>query len=298
MEIGMLHTEQRNPATVGITEMTDREMLEAISRENENAALAVNATIPQIERALALIVPRMKAGGRMVYMGAGTSGRLGMMDAAECRPTYGVAEGRVTFLIAGGLEAIYSARENAEDSAEAGRQDLIDFGLTDRDVLVAAAASGRTPYCICGLDYAREIGAGTVSISCNPDAILSSHAEVGIEADTGPEVIMGSTRMKAGTAQKMIMNMLSTCAMIRLGRTYDNLMICVASKNEKLNNRMIRQFQEATGLSAEEARCSLEQTGGRLDAAVLHSLSGQDVETVFQTLQSTENFGEALKKLR
>lgn len=298
MEIGLLKSEQRNKDTIGFPQMSVSDMLAAINREDQKVAIAVQAALPQIEKAIDLILPRMKQGGRIVYMGAGTSGRLGIMDAAECRPTYGVSTDRVTGLIAGGKDAIFNAKENSEDLAEQGAEDLKTLGLTALDTVVAAAASGRTPYCIGGLDYARSIGAGTVAVSCNPNAIISHHADVGIEVETGAEVIMGSTRMKAGTAQKMVFNMLSTVCMVRLGRTYDNLMVCLKCKNEKISNRIVRLFCEATGCtSKEEAQKYLSLVDGRLDAAVLLQMTKAEPSRVLEALNETENIYDALKKL-
>ena len=299
MNIDLLHTEQRNPETIGLPQKSVGEMLEAINREDQKIALAVQKALPQIERAIELILSRMKKGGRMVYIGAGTSGRLGIMDAAECRPTYGVAPDRVTGLIAGGRDAVFSAREMAEDSAQQAEEDLKAFGLTPNDTVIAAASSGRTPYCIGGLDYARSIGAGTVALSCNPGAALSQHAEAAIEVDTGAEAIMGSTRMKAGTAQKMVMNMLSTVTMVRLGRTYDNLMVCLKCHNEKISSRVIRLFCEATGCTdRDQAQAWLSSAEGRLDAAVIMYLTNAPLSRVLTVLQETESVDEAISRLK
>jgi N-acetylmuramic acid 6-phosphate etherase len=297
-KIELLHTEQRNPETLGIHALSTQEMLEKINEQDQTVALAVKAALPQVTAAVDAIAERVGKGGRMVYIGAGTSGRLGIMDSAECPPTYGTSHEQITCLMAGGHQAVFKAVESAEDSAELGVQALKEYGLQPGDAVVAAAASGRTPYCIGGLDYARSIGALAVSLSCNPGAKLSEHADVAIEVDTGCEVIMGSTRMKAGTAQKMVMNMLSTGVMIRCGRTCDNLMIYMASKNGKLNNRIIRLFCEATGCTdGEHAQEMLNQTEGNLAAAALMEMSGKTREEVFAVMEKTSHFYEALKML-
>lgn len=296
--VSILHTEQRNQNTVGIDKMSTLEMLQCINNEDQTVAIAVKAALPQIAKAVDAIVPKAAKGGRIVYMGAGTSGRLGYMDASECPPTYGVAPDRVTCLMAGGRDAVFAPAEKKEDSPDLAREDLIRFGLTPLDTVVAIAASGRTPYCIGALDYARSISAGAVSVSCNPNAVMSAHADVSIEVDTGAEVIMGSTRMKAGTAQKMVLNMISTSVMVQLGRTWDNLMVCLKCNNEKIGNRSLRLFTEATGCrdtsAVEEA---LASAGGRIDAAVLMHMTGRDAETVAAVLREEENIHTAQKKL-
>ena len=297
--VGLLHTEQRNPDTIGFASLSTAEMLKKINNEDKKVALAVEKSLPQIEKAVDLIFERVNKGGRMVYVGAGTSGRLGFMDASECRPTYGVDEGRVTCVMAGGREAVFSAKENVEDDPVRAAQDLKDFGLTDLDTVIAVAASGRTPYCIGALDYAKSIGAGAVSISCNPGAKLSTHADAPIEVDTGCETIQGSTRMKAGTAQKMIMNMLSTTVMVKMGRTYDNLMVCLHCKNEKIGNRMIRLFNEATGCEGkDDAEKYMKAAEGKLDAAILMYKSGKSYADVSEVMQRTESFYMALELLK
>lgn len=293
--VALLHTEQRDPNTVGIGSMPTLEMLKKINDEDKKVAYAVERALPEIARAVDLIAGRMKAGGRMVYAGAGTSGRLGTLDASECPPTYGVAPDKVSCVIAGGREAVFRSRENVEDHAEQAAVDLTEWGLTGKDVVVAAAASGRTPYCIGALDHASSIGAGTVAISCNPGTVMSAHAQVAIEVDTGPEAIMGSTRMKAGTAQKMIMNMLSTAVMIRCGRTYDNLMVCVRARNGKIGNRMVRLFCEATGCtdgSAAEQR--IGEAGGRLDLAVIMELTGVSLADACAAMEGSGDLASAL----
>lgn len=297
-DIAQLHTEQRNAATCGIDQMDTLTMLEKINAEDQTVALKVRQALGQIAQVVELIVPRMKQGGRLVYVGAGTSGRLGYMDAAECAPTYGMAQDAVACVMAGGHDAVFCAQEGLEDDAERGAADLKAWGLRPLDTVVAAAASGRTPYCVGALDYARSIGAGTVSLACNPHSAMGSHAQVAIEVDTGSEAIMGSTRMKAGTAQKMVMNMLSTAVMVRLGRTYDNLMICLHAKNEKISNRIIRLFNEATGAAgSDHAQEMLRRAGGRLDAAILMEKTGCSREAAEDALSQTLDFSEAQRRV-
>lgn len=297
-KIELLHTEQRNPKTCGIGNMDTLSILERINDEDQTVAVAVRKALGAVAQAVELIVPRMRQGGRIVYVGAGTSGRLGFMDAAECGPTYGVSIDTVTCVMAGGREAVFDPKEANEDDANQAKEDLKAWGLKPLDTVVAVAASGRTPYCIGALDYAREIEAGAVSISCNADAIMSGHAQVAVEADTGSEVIMGSTRMKAGTAQKMIMNMLSTTVMVKLGRTYDNLMVCLNANNQKIGNRVIRLFNEAAGLdSAEHAKEMLSAAGGKLTLALLMEKTGCTLEEAQNEWAHNSDFNAALKNL-
>ncbi|GHU79546.1 N-acetylmuramic acid 6-phosphate etherase [Clostridia bacterium] len=270
--IASLLTEQRNPRSVGIAKLPVLEMLQVINEEDQTVALRVREALPQIVQAVTLIEERLRQGGRLIYVGAGTSGRLGCMDAAECGPTYGVSN--VLSVMAGGREAMFAAQEGVEDDKMAAAQDLAARDLTAQDVVCAVAASGRTPYCIGALQYAETVAAGRISISCNPDAVLSRYAQAAIEVATGPEVIMGSTRMKAATAQKMIVNMLSTAAMVRLGRTYDNLMVNIRAHNEKADNRMLRLFAEALGDGdIANAKARLEVAHGDLAAAVRDALA-------------------------
>lgn len=297
-KIELLHTEQRNPNTIGITDMPTLEVLERFNREDQSVALAVQAALPQVAKAVDAIAERMRKGGRMVYAACGTSGRLGIMDAAECGPTYGIGYEDIICLMAGGHEAVFRAQEDKEDLPELGEKALKDFGLTPLDTVVAAAASGRTPYCIGALDYARSIGALAVSISCNPGALMSQHADIPIEVDTGAEVIMGSTRMKAGTSQKMVMNMLSTGVMVRCGRTCDNLMIFISANNGKISNRIIRLFNEATGCNNNaHAQEMLDKADGNLAVATLMEKSGRSCADVKDVLTKTADYREALQML-
>ena len=279
--------------------MSTMEMLACINNQDQTVALRVRDALPAIAQAVDLLEKRLTKGGRLVYVGAGTSGRLGFMDAAECRPTYGIGDDTVSCVMAGGQDAVFHANEQLEDKSNMAREDLVQWGLTPKDVVVAAAASGRTPYCISALDYARSIGAGAISIACNLQSEMSDHADVSIEVATGAEVVMGSTRMKAGTAQKLIMNMISTAVMIKLGRTYDNLMIMINSRNVKANNRVLRLFEEAVGKQdpyyAEEMLAKAE---GNLSIAVLMDLTGQSYEICVATLAAHNgHFLRALEAL-
>lgn len=246
MNLEKLTTERRNQETMNLDEMTVEEALIKMNQEDQKVAIAVSEALPQIEPAVHVVIDAFKKDGRLIYMGAGTSGRLGVLDAAECVPTFGVDPEMVQGLIAGGQKAMTIAVEGAEDSKEFGQEDLIDIQLTDKDVVVGIAASGRTPYVIGGLEYAASIGAKTVSVSCNKHAEISRYADFPIEVDAGPEFLTGSTRLKSGTAQKLILNMLSTVSMIGIGKVYNNLMVDVKPTNEKLVERAKRIIMEAT----------------------------------------------------
>lgn len=250
----------RNPATMHIDRMTTAEMLECIQRENENAAAAVGKALPSIEKACDSIAERLADGGRLIYIGAGSSGRLGVLDAVECPPTYGVPQSMVSGIIAGGPKCMFQAAENEEDNAESAVRDLKDHELGGKDALVGISAAGNAAYVVGALEYAKSLGCVTVGITSNEGSLLTKCADISIVADTGPEVITGSTRMKAGTAQKMILNMLSTVAMIKLGNVYENMMINLRPTNAKLKKRVIGILREITGLDEEEAVKYLEES--------------------------------------
>ncbi|MBL1226960.1 N-acetylmuramic acid 6-phosphate etherase [Enterococcus sp. BWR-S5] len=247
MNLENLTTEKRNMNTMNLDQLSVKEALVRMNEEDQKVAIAVKEALPEIEKVTVQIIDSFNKGGRLIYMGAGTSGRLGVLDAAECVPTFGVSPEMVQGLIAGGEQAMTIAVEGAEDSKELGKQDLIDLDLNDTDFVVGIAASGRTPYVIGGLTYAKEIGAGTAALSCNKGAEISQYAETAIEVDAGPEFLTGSTRLKSGTAQKLILNMLSTISMIGIGKVYGNLMVDVKPTNEKLVERSKRIIMEATG---------------------------------------------------
>lgn len=273
-DLSRIATEQRNPNSREIDRLSTLEMLTVINNEDANVAPAVATVIPQIARAVDGIVERIERGGRLIYVGAGTSGRLGVLDASECPPTYNVPPGLVIGIIAGGDHALRHAVEHVEDSPEAGAEALKEIGLIANDTVVGIAASGRTPYVLGAIAYAREVGALTAGICSSPGSVLGAAVNIPIEVPSGPEVVTGSTRMKSGTAQKLVLNMLSTGAMIRLGKTFGNLMVDVQPTNEKLRVRAVRIVSEATGLTQDEAGGALEAADGNVKAAIVSVLTG------------------------
>ncbi|EHK90610.1 N-acetylmuramic acid 6-phosphate etherase [Aggregatibacter actinomycetemcomitans] len=269
-------SEQRNPNTMHIDSLSPLGVVTLLNKEDKSVALAVEKNLPQIAQAVERIVAAFQAGGRLVYLGAGTSGRLGVLDASECPPTFGVPSGMVVGLIAGGETALRNAVEGAEDNREAGEQDLRRINFSAKDVLVGIAASGRTPYVIGGLNYAKQLGATTVSLVSNPNAVMSDIADIAITTAVGPEALTGSSRLKSGTAQKMVLNMLTTAAMIRLGKCYQNLMVDVQATNQKLKARAIRIVIQATDCDATTAEQTLQITNGNAKTAIMMLLSGLD----------------------
>ncbi|WP_426350114.1 N-acetylmuramic acid 6-phosphate etherase [Alloiococcus sp. CFN-8] len=273
IDLSKLVTEKRNPNTVNIDKVSTLEMVTMINNEDKLVALAVEKELETIAKAVDVIAEAFEKGGRLIYSGAGTSGRLGILDASECPPTYGVSAELVQGIIAGGKEAIFKAKEGAEDSKELCVEDLKAIDFSEKDVLVGLAASGRTPYVIGGLEYAKEIGAATVAVTCNPDSELSHIADLSIAPVVGPEVVTGSTRMKAGTAQKLVLNMLSTGAMIKTGKVFGNLMVDVRATNKKLVERAKGIVIEATGASREAAEKVLEETAYNVKLSILMLLA-------------------------
>lgn len=290
IDLGKLSTEQRNPNTAQIDSVSTLEMVRLINEEDKKVALAVEQVLPEIAQAIDLIAAQFKRGGRLFYIGAGTSGRLGILDASECPPTYGVDFGMVVGLIAGGDGAIRKAVEGAEDSRELGMNDLKAHNFNVEDVLVGLAASGRTPYVIGGLTYAKTLGAHTIAIACTQHSQIGSLAEIAIEPLPGPEVVTGSTRMKAGTAQKLVLNMLSTGAMIKIGKVYGNLMVDVQASNEKLVERCKRIVCEATGVDRPRAEELLNLTRYDVKLAILIQKTGLAPEAATQLLQQAEGY--------
>lgn len=268
-QLDTLLSESRNPNSMEIDLLPTDAVLKIINQEDEKVPQAIQSALPQIGQAVDAIVNAFDAGGRLIYFGAGTSGRLGILDAVECPPTFSVDPEQVVALIAGGDKAIYKAVEGAEDSRELAIADLKNINLSANDVLVGIAASGRTPYVLGGLDYAKSIGVSTVSVTCNPDSPLTRAADIAICASVGPEVLTGSTRMKSGTAQKLILNMLTTAAMIQSGKCYQNLMVDVNATNKKLVARAARIVMQATQCSQEAATHALEQADYRAKHAIL-----------------------------
>jgi len=273
-ELATLASEARNPDTLDIDLLSSAEILEKINTADREVPEAVHRELPHIAQAVDAIAEAFKAGARLIYMGAGTSGRLGILDAVECPPTYGVSEDMVVALIAGGEEAVYRAQEGAEDSFTLGGEDLCGINLSKKDVVVGIAASGRTPYVIGGLRYARTLGCTTVALSCNKTAAIAAEADIAILPEVGPEILTGSTRMKAGTAQKLVLNMLTTASMIRIGKSFYNLMVDVKATNEKLVSRTRRIVMEATGVDLEEADRVLHSCDHNAKLAIMMILSG------------------------
>ncbi|WP_327099191.1 N-acetylmuramic acid 6-phosphate etherase [Nocardia vinacea] len=287
-EIGSLTTEASNPRTSALDSMPIEELLRTMNAEDVGVASAVAQAIPEIARAVELIVAARRRGGRLIYVGAGTSGRLGMLDAVECPPTFGTDPGEVLGIIAGGPDAFLRAVEGAEDDPALAVADLSTIALTGDDVVVALAASGRTPYAVGALRYGRSVGAATVAISCNRNAEASAYADVGIEVETGPEVLTGSTRLKAGTAQKMVCNMLSTAAMVRAGKVYGNLMVDVKPTNAKLVDRARRIVAEATGVDPATAAALLGAADGHVKTAIVMRLAGVDASAARALLHNAD----------
>lgn len=294
-----LLTEQRNPASEGIDALPTEEVLRIINSEDAKVAGAVAREIPHIARAVDAITEAIRRGGRLFYIGAGTSGRLGVLDAAECPPTFNVPPDLVQGIIAGGEQALARASEASEDDPELGARDLLARGFTNRDVLCGIAASGRTPYVLGAVAKARELGATTIGISCTPDSRLSRLVDISIAPLVGPEIIAGSTRLKAGTATKLVLNMLSTAAMIRLGYVFGNLMVNVQPKNSKLADRARRIIAEAAGVDYEKAAQLLDRAGGSVKVAILTARLGVTPEQARARLEACGGrLSEALSQAR
>lgn len=280
-----LLTERSNPASIDIDGLPTLAMLRVINSEDRKVADAVAAELPHIAIAVDAIVAAMERGGRLFYIGAGTSGRLGVLDASECPPTFNVPADLVQGIIAGGSGALERATEATEDDPSTGERDLLARGFTGKDVLVGIAASGRTPYVMGAILKARELGAVTVGLSCTPESELSGAVSIPIEPLVGPEVIAGSTRMRAGTATKLVLNMLSTGAMIRLGHVYGNLMVNVQPKNEKLMDRALRIIAQAAGVPPDKAARLLDESGGEVRTAIVMGKMNVTREQAAERLQ-------------
>lgn len=268
IDLSVLVTESRNKETMGLDQMTPLEIVTVMNREDGKAVNAVGEVLPQIAQAIAWCTDSLKQKGRIIYIGAGTSGRLGVLDAVECPPTFGVSPDVVVGLMAGGTPAFVKAVEGAEDSQTMGEEDLKEIHLSPADIVIGLAASGRTPYVIYGLRYAKKIGCRTVAVSCNRDSEIGKEADLAIEPVPGPEVLTGSTRLKAGTVQKMVLNMISTGSMVGIGKVYQNLMVDVVQTNMKLITRAENIVMTATGCTREEARDSLEEAEGSVKLAI------------------------------
>jgi len=294
--LGQLTTEARNPLTGELDRLSALELVNLINSEDAKVADAVGEESESIASAIDVIADRLSRGGRLIYMGAGTSGRLGVLDAVECPPTFNTRPELVIGLIAGGPEGLVRAVEGAEDSKEMGRKDLQELELSNLDVVVGIAASGRTPYVKGALDYARETGAFAIGFSCNRDAEIIQHADLSIIPVVGPEVLSGSTRLKAGTATKMVLNMLTTGAMVRMGKTYSNLMVDVQATNEKLTERAQGIVESLTGCTHSEARELLKRCDGELKTAVVSQNLGLSADASRDRLRSVNgHLRQALK---
>ena len=292
LNLAGMSTETRNSRTMNLDIMTPLEIVTVMNEEDARVPEAIKPQLNNIAQCVAWAAQSIEKGGRLIYMGAGTSG----LDAAECPPTFGVSPETVVGLIAGGERAFIKAVEGAEDSAELGRQDLANIGLTGCDVVVGIAASGRTPYVIGGLEYARQMGCHTVGISCNPGSAVGKAAELAIEVVPGPECLTGSTRLKAGTAQKLILNMISTATMVRCGKAFQNLMVDVVPTNEKLRVRAENIVMEATGVTRERAKEALRESQDKVKTAILMILVGCGREEAEEKLEKTNgHIREAMK---
>ncbi|OAJ95986.1 N-acetylmuramic acid 6-phosphate etherase [Vibrio bivalvicida] len=285
-----LVSEGRNPETMDIDLLPSLEIVKRINQQDQQVPLAVEKALPEIAQAVDKITAAFKVGGRLVYMGAGTSGRLGVLDASECPPTFGVSDQMVIGLIAGGPEAILKAKEGAEDSPEFGVEDLKSINFSAKDVVVGIAASGRTPYVIGALEFANDIGATTVALSCNPDSTIADIAQIAISPVVGPEALTGSTRLKSGTAQKLVLNMLTTASMIRLGKSYQNLMVDVKATNKKLVARAARIVMQATDCDKSLATETLEKTDYDVKLAILMLLTGMELSQAKNQLEKQDGF--------
>ncbi len=289
-ELANLISENQNPETLDIDQVSTIEVVKQINHQDHKVAEAIQKITSQIAESVDVIVNAFNQGGRLVYLGAGTSGRIGVLDAVECVPTFGIEHGMVIGLMAGGKSAMYQAKEGIEDQFDEGEKDLIEIKLTSEDVVVGIAASGRTPYVIGALDYATKIGAKTIALSCNPKAEIAKHAKIALLPIVGPEALTGSTRMKSGTAQKMVLNILSTASMIRIGKSYHNLMVDVKATNEKLHARGTRMLMQVTGLNENEAKDTLQLAGGFVKLAILMGLTGKNAEEATQFLDDANGF--------
>jgi N-acetylmuramic acid 6-phosphate etherase len=272
LKLDQLLTEARNPATANLDQLSTLDLLHTMHAADREVLTAVEHELPHIAQAVDTIVGRLDNGGRLFYTGAGTSGRLGVLDASECPPTYNTPPELVQGLIAGGDVALRRSVERAEDDASQGERDLAEHNFNAKDVLVGIAASGRTPYVLGSIDYARKLGAATIGLSCVPNSQLAQRAEIAITPATGPEVVTGSTRMKAGTATKLVLNMLSTASLVRLGYVYGNLMVNVQPTNVKLRDRAARIIATLTDLPQEKAIALLDQAGSVKTAIVMQRL--------------------------
>ena len=296
VDLTKMTTENRNVNTMNLDQMSALEIVTVMNREDRNVPLAIEKNLLQIAKVVEIVEDAFRKGARLFYMGAGTSGRLGVLDASECPPTYGVSDTMVVGMIAGGDRALRYPIEGAEDSKVLGKEDLEKHALTKNDVVIGIAASGRTPYVIGGLEYAKSLGCHTAAIACNKGSEIGKIAEVAIEAEVGPEVLTGSTRLKAGTAQKLILNMITTASMVRIGKAYQNLMIDIVQSNEKLCRRAENIVMEATGINREGARRYIDESDGSVKLAVTMILADCDIVRARELLEKSKgHVREAMK---
>lgn len=288
IDLSKLTTEMRNPNTMNLDTLTPLEFVEIMNKEDAKVIEAVNKVLPEIAKVITWTTEALRNGGRIIYMGAGTSGRLGVLDAVECPPTFGVSPDVVVGLMAGGEKAFVKAVEGAEDSETLGTEDLKEIGLNEKDVVIGIAASGRTPYVIHALRYARSIGVKTAIIACNKDSKMSKEADMAIEPVPGPEVLTGSTRLKAGTAQKLVLNMISTGSMVGVGKAYENLMVDVMQSNEKLKTRAENIVIAATECDRAEAKEKIELADGSVKLAITMILLKTDAKTASKKLNDAK----------
>lgn len=286
--LGTLGTETRNERTAELDRMPVSELLSVMNAEDQTVALAVREALPDIGTAVEAVTESLRRGGRLIYLGAGTSGRIGLLDAVECPPTFGTAPEQVVGLLSGGPGAFIVAVEGAEDEPDRAVADLDEIGVGDNDTVVGLAASGRTPYVIGGLKHAATRGAVTVSVACNRDALVSRYADIPIEVPTGPEILTGSTRLKGGTAEKMVCNMLSTASMVRLGKVYGNLMVDVRATNAKLVDRARRMVVQATGADPDTAAQALSAANGHAKTAIVMLLTGATAEEAARRIEQAD----------
>lgn len=296
LQLSKMTTETRNPKTLELDAMSTTDILHVMNEEDRLLAEAIAKELGPIEKAVETIAASFEKGGRLIYVGAGTSGRLGLLDAVECPPTFGTVPEQVVGLLAGGHKAFVKAVEGAEDSKELGRGDLEVIKLTDKDTVVGIAASGRTPYVVGALEYANSVGAPTVALACNKESEIGRVSKIVIEVVPGPEILTGSTRLKAGTIQKMVLNMLSTVSMIRVGKVYKNLMVDVQQTNEKLHVRAENIVMEITSCDRVEARNYLKESEGSVKVAIIMYLVGCQKEEALEKLEKAKgHIREAIK---
>jgi N-acetylmuramic acid 6-phosphate etherase len=288
--LSRLSTEQRNPRSMMIDSMTTEEVLHVINTEDKLVPMAVEKEIPYIAQAVDILVETFKHGGRLIYVGAGTSGRLGILDASECPPTFGTPHEMIVGVMSGGRDAVFRAKEGSEDKADDGEQAMVDMHVTKKDVVCGIAASRRTPYVVAAIKKAKQLGAKTLYVTTNPRAEFDLEVDVAICPEVGPEVVQGSTRMKSGTAQKLVLNMLTTASMIRLGKVYENMMVDLQMNSKKLEERAKRVVMIVTGLSYEEAQKALEAADGHVKTALVMILGGIGKEEALRRLKEANGF--------